>query len=58
MTDCHRRTIDSPNIWLQKQTEASLGVTNLAKCPNLQVTWENDDEEDKEEEESPFLAAL
>lgn len=48
----------SPSIWLQKQAEASLGFTHLVKCPNLQVTWEDNDEEDKEEEESPFLAAL
>lgn len=48
----------SPSIWLQNQPEGSLGFSPLMNCPNVQVTWEDDDEEDKVEEDSPFLAAL
>lgn len=46
-----------PSYGLWKQAEASLGFTLLAKRCNLQVTWEDDDEEDKEDEDSPFLTA-
>lgn len=58
MTTCHRRIKPSPSIRLQKQAEASLGFTPLVKCPNLQVTREASDEEDKKEEDRPFLAVL
>lgn len=58
MTTCHRRIKPSPSIRLREQGEASLGFAPLVKCPNLQVTREASDGEDKKEEERPFLAVL